>query len=115
MPDEKKWLQKGQTQMKMKQLRHEKKIYRELERMRKSRTFESSTDRTGQEPDDFLNMSAAQRLRMIHAEKCPYRKQKERHRMQRQTSYNFRQRWRVISCRSRRLKTGPFIRTMGGM
>lgn len=69
MPDEKKWLQKGQTQMKMKQLRHEKKIYRELERMRKSRTFESSTDRTGQEPDDFLNMSAAQRLRMIHAEK----------------------------------------------
>ena len=44
MPDEKKWLQKGQTQMKMKQLRHEKKIYRELERMRKSRTFESSTD-----------------------------------------------------------------------
>ena len=45
------------------------KIYRELERMRKSRTFESSTDRTGQEPDDFLNMSAAQRLRMIHAEK----------------------------------------------
>lgn len=65
----KKWLQKGQTQMKMKQLRHEKKIYRELERMRKSRTFESSTDRTGQEPDDFLNMSAAQRLRMIHAEK----------------------------------------------
>ena len=65
----KKWLQKGQTQMKMKQLRHEKKIYRELERMRKSRTFESSTDRTGQEPDDILNMSAAQRLRMIHAEK----------------------------------------------
>ena len=55
--------------MKMKQLRHEKKIYRELERMRKSRTFESSTDRTGQEPDDILNMSAAQRLRMIHAEK----------------------------------------------
>lgn len=55
--------------MKMKQLRYEKKIYRELERMRKSRTFESSTDRTGQEPDDFSNMSAAQRLRMIHAEK----------------------------------------------
>lgn len=55
--------------MKMKQLRHEKKIYRELERMRKSRTFESSTDRTGQEPDDILNMSAAQRLWMIHAEK----------------------------------------------
>ena len=43
--------------MKMRQLRDEKKIYRELERMRKSRTFESSTDRTGQEPDDFLNMS----------------------------------------------------------
>ena len=37
--------------------------------MRKSRTFESNTDRTGQEPDDFLNMSAAQRLRMIHTEK----------------------------------------------
>lgn len=55
--------------MKMKQLRHEKKIYRELERMRKSRTFESSTDTTGQEPDDILNMSVAQRLRMIHAEK----------------------------------------------
>lgn len=55
--------------MKMRQLRDEKKIYRELERMRKSRTFESSTDRTGQEPDDFLNMSAAQRLRMIHTEK----------------------------------------------
>ena len=74
----KKWLQKGQTQMKMRQLRHEKKIYRELERMRKSRTFESSTDRTGQEPDDFSNMSAAQRLRMIHAEKMSVPKAERR-------------------------------------
>ena len=64
--------------MKMRQLRHEKKIYRELERMRKSRTFESSTDRTGQEPDDFSNMSAAQRLRMIHAEKMSVPKAERR-------------------------------------